>query len=118
LDKADIIAKTLKEMNCTMVHQPPLSVEPDQEDFVISVLHDLLPQGDIKTCEDFNHLNIECCQICHENAAYEMSVVTLPDGCHAWLCDAVKSAIFPERYRDSGETEEILRKSSVTQSAQ
>src|ERR1700722_1764454 len=108
----------LTQMNRTMVHQPPMSVEPDEEGFVSSGLRDLLPQADIKTCEDFRYLNVECCQICHENAAYEMSVVTLPDGCHAWLCDAVKSAIFPERYRDSRETEEILRKSSVTQSAQ
>jgi hypothetical protein len=110
MDKAEIIAMTLGQMNRTVVHQPPISVEADEEDFVISVLHDLLPRGNIKTCEDFHHLNVDCCQICHENAAYEMSVVTLPDGCPAWLCDGVKPAIFTEQYRRSRESEEILGK--------
>jgi hypothetical protein len=110
LDKAEIIAMTIGQVSRTMVNQPPNSIEPDEEDFVISLLREVLPPGDIKTCDDFHHLNIECCQICHEYAAYEMSVVTLPDGCPAWLCDRVKAAIFPQQYRDSQETEELLRK--------
>ena len=35
--------------------------EQDEEEFVTSVLQDRLPDGDIKTCEDFQHLNVKCC---------------------------------------------------------
>jgi hypothetical protein len=111
MDKAEIIARTLARMNRTMVHQPPISVEPDEEDFVISVLQDSLPEGDVRTCDDLQNLNVVCCEICHENPHYELSLIELPDGGKAWLCDAVKQALHPERYRSSEETEQMLRKS-------
>jgi hypothetical protein len=60
MDKAEIIARTLTRMNRTMAHQPPISVEPDEEGFVISVLQDSLPEGDLSTCDDFQNLNVVC----------------------------------------------------------
>lgn len=55
---------------------------------------------EIKTCEDFRHLNVECCETCHNfYAHYEMKVIQLPDGSPAWVCDSVEWAIYPERYQ-------------------
>ena len=55
---------------------------------------------EIKTCEDFRHLNVECCDTCHNfYPHYEMKVIELPDGSPAWVCDTVRWAIYPEEYR-------------------
>jgi hypothetical protein len=111
--KAEIIAKTLGAMNLNPPEdEPPFSDEQDEEGFIISVLQERLPEGaDIKTCEDFRHLNVECCDTCHNfYPHYEMSVIDLlPDGGKAWVCDTVKWAIYPEKYR---ELQEWSRKSS------
>jgi len=65
------------------------------------VLQDSLPANlDIRTCEDFRHLNVECCETCHNfYPHYEMSLVDLPDGAKAWVCDTVKWANDPDQYR-------------------
>ena len=109
MDKAEIIAQTLMEMNRRMVNQPPCTDE-EESAFIISVLQDVLPDGDIKTCDDFRHLNAQCCQICHDNPHYELSVIVLPEGGKAWVCDAVKHAIYPEGYRRCQEAEQMLTK--------
>ena len=51
-----------------------------------------------------------CCDTCHKfYPHYEMSVIDpLPDGGKAWVCDTVKWAIYPEKYR---ELQERSRKS-------
>jgi hypothetical protein len=66
------------------------------------VLQDVLPDGmDIKVCEDFKHLNVECCKTCHEfYPHYDMSLIDLPGGVKAWVCDSVKWALYPEKYRE------------------
>lgn len=78
--------------------EPPFSDEPDYEEHVLETLHQRLPEGvNIKTCEDFQHLGVECCDCCHGSYAhYEMSLIDLPDGGKAWVCDHVLWAIFPE----------------------
>jgi hypothetical protein len=38
----------------------------------------------------------------------EMSLIDLPDGSKAWVCDAIKWALYPERY---AELQEWLRNS-------
>ncbi|HYW39326.1 MAG TPA: hypothetical protein VE957_14525 [Terriglobales bacterium] len=54
-------------------NEPSYSDEQDEEKFIISVLQNVLPERDIKTCEDFEHLAVECCEICHGNYGhYEM----------------------------------------------
>jgi|ERR1700722_11348110 len=110
MTKAEIIAKTLRAMNLNPPeNEPPFSDEQDEEEFITSVLQDVLPDGDIKTCEDFKHLGVECCETCHGHYAhYEMSVIDLPSGGKAWVCDTVKWAIYPEKYR---ELQERSRKS-------
>jgi hypothetical protein len=58
MTKAEIIAKTMKDMRpIGMQTVPPFSEEQDEEEFIISVLQDVLPDGmDIKVCDDFKHL--------------------------------------------------------------
>jgi hypothetical protein len=46
------------------------------------------------TCEDFDHFDTNCCETCHTcYPHYEMSIVVLSDGRHAWLCDSVKGIL-------------------------
>jgi hypothetical protein len=92
VNKADIIAKTLGEM---VRHR-----EPDPEyvaTVVVLTLNERVPEGDSKLCEDFKHLNVKCCPTCHTfYAHYEMEAIDLPEGGKAWLCHAVRCALFPE----------------------
>ncbi len=78
MTKADIISKTLKEINLTPAAQESYDDEADYEEDVIKTLETRLPDGDIKTCEDFKHLNVKCCETCHEfYPQYDMSVFEL-----------------------------------------
>ena len=91
MTKAEIISKTLAESRCP----------DDYRQGVIDELQKRLHDVDIKTCEDFRHLNVECCETCPNfYPHYEMSVIDLPDGSKAWVCDAVKWAIYPEEHRE------------------
>jgi hypothetical protein len=102
MTKAEIISKTLREIRpMPPENEPPYSDEPDYEEIVIAGLRGRLPEGvDIKTCEDFKHLGVECCETCHKfYPHYEMKLIELPDGAPAWVCDAVEWAIYPKRLR-------------------
>jgi hypothetical protein len=111
MDKAGIIEKTLREIGQFAPANEPCGDEQNEEAFIISVLQDSLPDGvDIRTCEDFRHLNIRCCETCHNfYPHYEMSLIDLPYGGKAWVCDAVKQAIYPERYRTPQEAMSLLK---------
>jgi inorganic pyrophosphatase len=93
MTKAEIVAQTLTSMN--------LNDEPDYQTIVIAEPRRKLPEGaEIKTCEDFPHLKVNCCDTCHNfYPHYEMQVIQLPDGSPAWICDTVRWAIYPEEYR-------------------
>src|ERR1039458_10241584 len=97
MNKAEIISQTLRVMKLTV---PASSDDQDEETFIVSGLQDKLPDGPIKTCEDFKHLQVECCDTCHNfYPHYEMKVIELPDGSQAWVCDTVEWAIYPQRYQ-------------------
>ena len=102
MTKADIIAKTLKECTCPLdIGEPPTGDEPDYEEIVIAELNRRLPDTDIKTCEDFRHLNVECCEICHECfPQYQMNLIDLTDGTKAWVCDPISWAIYSEERKE------------------
>lgn len=91
MTKAEIIAQTLRVMK--------LNDEPDYHTIAVAELQRKLPESmEIKTCEDFRHLNVECCDTCHNfYPHYEMRVIQLPDGSPAWVCDSVEWAVYPER---------------------
>jgi hypothetical protein len=102
MNKAEIISKTLRAMNLlTTEPKLPVNEGQDEEAFIISALQDVLPDGvDIRTCEDFCRLNVECCTTCHNfYPHYEMKLIVLPDGSPAWVCDKVLWAIYPDEYR-------------------
>jgi hypothetical protein len=92
--KSDIIEKTLREI-------VPRIEEREELYSVMAELQERLPETDIRTCEDFRHLNVTCCDTCHTfYPHYEMSLIDLPDGAKAWVCDPVKWAIYPEQYQE------------------
>jgi hypothetical protein len=100
LIKAEIIARTLRELGLiSRVNDPPsVGQQEDEEEFVISVLLDLLPEGmDIWVCKDFVHLAVECCATCHNlYPHYDMVLINLPHAGKAWVCHAVRLSLFPE----------------------
>jgi len=102
MTKADIIAKTLKECRCPLdIGEPPASGEPDYEEIVVAELNRRLPDADIRTCGDFRHLNVECCEICHECfPQYQMNLIDLPDGTKVWVCDPISWAIYSEEHKE------------------
>lgn len=102
MTKADIIAKTLKECRCPVdIDEPLTGHEPDYQEIVIAELSRRLPDADIRTCEDFRHLNVECCEICHECfPQYQMDLIDLPDGAKAWVCDPIRWAIYSEERKE------------------
>src|SRR6266436_729320 len=90
--KNEIIDKTLKEIGPRLAgREGPHIEELDYEEIVIAELQEKLPDPDIKTCDDFRHLNVPCCDTCHTfYPHYEMSLIDLPDGAKGWVCDPVK----------------------------
>jgi len=115
MTKADIIAKTLKECRCPVdIGEPPASDETDCEE-VVAELNRRLPDTDIKTCEDFRHLNVECCELCHEcYPHYSMGLIDLPDGAKAWVCHPMKWAICPEQYQELRERKQNSTQGNLT----
>ena len=67
------------------------------EDVVITTLNERLPSGDLRVCQDFGHLVIDCCDVCHtQYAHYDMYIEQMSDGQHAWICCAIRSALRAE----------------------
>jgi hypothetical protein len=102
MTKADIIAKTLRECRCPVEIDAALTGdESDYEVVVIAGLNRRLPDTEIKTCEDFRHLSVECCELCHECfPQYQMNLIDLPDGAQAWVCDPISWAIYSEERKE------------------
>ena len=77
----------------------------DYEPIILSALEKSLqtvgPNTDIRTCEDFGHLNVTCCKSCHGlYQHYEMSLVEIESAGNAWICCAVDRALRPTKYAD------------------
>ena len=102
MTKNEIIEKTLKEIGPRLKeHEDPYDEAPTCEEIIIAELQKWLPETDIKTCDDFQHLNVTCCDTCHTfYPHYEMSLIALPDCAQAWVCDPVRWAIYPEQYQE------------------
>jgi hypothetical protein len=64
--RAEIISMTLAAMRGVSPDHAQSSDESDYEQIVVAELERRLPDGvDIRTCADFGHLNVECCDSCH-----------------------------------------------------
>jgi hypothetical protein len=55
----------------------------------------------VRTCEDFAHLGIACCESCHDcgYAHYELDLIELESGGRAWICCALDRALNPQRHQ-------------------
>jgi hypothetical protein len=88
------VKKNLKEMGpLEPENEPPYSEEPDYEESILAELLSKLPDTEITTCDDFKHLNVECCDLCHTSyPQYKMHLVDLPEGGKALVCYPVRRA--------------------------
>ena len=96
MTKAEIVDKTLESIRQVPIQNlTPFDSEAGFDELVIADLQDRLPHNvDIKTCEDFQYLGVECCLVCHgPYTHYEMFLIGQSDGSVAWACYTVKRAI-------------------------
>ncbi len=65
----------------------------------------------VRTCADFSHLNVECCQTCHcHDPHFEITLIEVESGGNAWICCALDRALNPIKHAkmpSSTEYEEI-----------
>jgi hypothetical protein len=103
MKKAEIIAQILEDIRSISTgEKTDFSDEPDYEEIVIGALEASLKEieggKNIRTCSDFGHLNVHCCETCHFfYPHYEMSLVDLEDGGNAWICCAMDRVLNPQR---------------------
>jgi hypothetical protein len=104
MKKNDIIMRTLVDF----WNEPredgdsPLEeVDPENPVVValVAALKSADPDADIRTCEDFYHLHVECCDTCHRSYPhYDMALIDLESGGNAWICCAIEQALNPGKY--------------------
>jgi hypothetical protein len=103
MKKADIIAATLQELS---QREEKLAIESvDFPTYIRQVidelerkLADIQPDIDIPTCEDFAHLGVECCAVCHvDYPEFELAIVEIEYGGGGWLCCSLDRALNPTK---------------------
>ena len=104
MTKSEIVQQVLNDFwaESEGAHIPERS-DVDCESIILSALEKSLqtvgPDTDIRTCEDFGHLNVTCCKSCHGlYQYYEMSLVEIESAGNAWICCAVDRALRPTKY--------------------
>ena len=107
MTRSDIIELTIERMGIeeNYSHTDPadsVHIE-DFVDHVIASLAQQLPDGEIKTCDDFKSHGVQCCDGCHLYHPHTgMKLVTLADGGKAWLCcDLCTALLEPEAANES-----------------
>ena len=104
MKKSEIISRTLKEF-WNEPHQVGdtafENVAPDNPTVVAleAALKSADADVDIRTCEDFGHLHVECCDACHRSYPhYEMALISLEGGGNAWICCAMDTVLNPGKH--------------------
>jgi hypothetical protein len=65
----------------------------------MTALKSVDPDAEIRTCEDFGHLQVECCDTCHRSyPQYDMALIDLERGGNAWICCAMEGALNPGKH--------------------
>jgi hypothetical protein len=67
--------------------------------------------ANIRTYEDFAHLNVVCYETCHTcDSQYEMALIDIESGGNAWICCALDRALNPSKHArlDTPEYEQIM----------
>jgi hypothetical protein len=101
MTKEQFIEKALTEVGLILVSEPDPKIgeKAKQIRIVTYELQRKLPDTEIKTCEDFKHVNVTCRDACHKSRPhYDMKLIDLLDGSKVWVCDEIESAIYAERY--------------------
>ena len=112
MTKQEIMKLTLQQVSYRR-YSTPDGIKAN-DDMVIAELNKRLPDGEIKTCEDFKYLNAKCCDTCHTlYPHYEMHLESLPDTSMAWICCSVRRKLLkldsdPEFLRELAALNEFL----------
>ena len=99
MSRDEIIDKSLREMGIALPSgESALSRhEATQLSIIIAGLWLRLPDGNIKTCGAFKHLNVGCCAPYNTSCPHtDKNLIELVDGTKAWVCCAVEWEAFPE----------------------
>jgi hypothetical protein len=71
------------------------------------------PDLDIPTCQDFAHLEVESCPVCHiEYPEWELAIVEIESGERGWLCCSLDRALNPSKnaaMEQSHDWQELVR---------
>src|ERR1017187_7729332 len=102
MTKGEIIEGVLKEFTASSIED-----DPEYEQLAIDHLDEVFreedPYIDIRTCSDFSHLGIECCDTCyHFTPGFEMKLDDIESGGKAWICCAMSRALNPNRAGEAG----------------
>jgi hypothetical protein len=104
MTKGEIISRTLKDFwnEPYADGEVPLEeVDPENPILValVAALQSADPDADIRTCEDFGHLHVECCDTCHHSYPhYDMALIDLESGGNAWICCAMDTVLNPGKH--------------------
>jgi hypothetical protein len=93
-DERGIIQTTIQAMGLDNA-----SLTPENEEYravvEATLIERLPPRTNFKTCKDFEHLAVGCCENCRSiYEHYEMELEDLPSGEKAWICCSLHSALF------------------------
>ncbi len=103
MKKKDIVGAALKDLLAREESLAAVSVDVRAyKRQVIATLEKKLagvqPNLDIPTCDDFAHLGVECCSVCHiDYPEWELDLVKIELGGQAWLCCALDRALNPSK---------------------
>jgi hypothetical protein len=64
---------------------------------IVAELERRLTEREYLTCADFNHFDVHCCVNCHAGYPhYDMYIVDLDNGRHAWVCCPIRHILMRE----------------------
>jgi len=104
MTKTEIIARTVNDSSS--LKGPVDDVLNDEtgysEDEIVAILQVALknatPHEQVRTCANFVHLNVECCETCHHHHPhFEMALIEIESGGDAWICCALDRALNPQK---------------------
>lgn len=94
-------AEVEKEASESFVSADATEYEDIIRTTLTSKLAALRPDERVRTCEDFNHLGIACCDSCHTGYPhFELELTELESGGRAWICCALNRVLNPVRHQE------------------
>jgi hypothetical protein len=104
LSKTEIISKLVNDAACIRCASDdvPGDGERYNEAEIVAILQVSLKNASldeqVRTCEDFSHIDVECCATCHNfHPHYEMALIDIESGGNAWICCALDRALNPQK---------------------